>query len=118
MSEKPPCKWFAPLSGCDKWGDMEVDKCEHPLSLHLSAGDVRGVDADCHGCPCHEPAEPAKPETCEWIQDWEGNWTGTCGVYWITDDVGSMKHCPNCGRTVTATPYTEPKEGDDAVATD
>ena len=64
--------------------------------------------------PCHEPAEPAKPETCEWIQDWEGNWTGTCGVYWITDDVGSMKHCPNCGRTVTATPYTEPEEDDDA----
>lgn len=101
MSDVKPCKW---LTG--------GDGCAHQVVMHLCGGSP--AHALCHGCPSHEPAEPAKPETCEWIQDWEGNWTGTCGVYWITDDVGSMKHCPNCGRTVTATPYTEPEEDDDA----
>lgn len=105
MSDKPSCKWFRMDLNTSKLRDR---RCTHPLAVHLCSGST--AVAKCYGCPCHEPAEPV---ACQWTQDWEGNWEATCGLCWGGDDIGGMNFCPNCGRAVAETPYTEPPADDE-----
>lgn len=48
MADKAPCRWVKLVIGYSP-----LPQCMHPVVCHL----IGGRDAQCHGCPCHEPAE-------------------------------------------------------------
>lgn len=121
MAEKAPCRWAT-----------ETWDCSHPLVRHLVGSSgcwMKSLPwispATCHGCPCHEPAEPAKPvfdpaiaeritmtdidaalHLRALLQELKTTWLRLAGLH---IEITEIDDSP-----VTATPYTEEEEPNDA----
>ncbi len=60
----------------------------------------------------------AKQRVCTWTEDWEGNYTTSCGEDFSGEswsdtplhEMASMKFCQACGGKLNWVPYVEPKE--------
>lgn len=66
------------------------------------------------------------PETCDWREDEDGNYDGSCGLKWIvvwggpeSDPEGCIEsqsedynYCVKCGRKLVVHKYTEPGDDD------
>lgn len=114
MADKPACKHLKQLR-------FRQD-CNHPLIAHLWFAPP--PEAECHGCPCHEPhASVVKdslttqpdptPNTCRWWKDEYGNWCCSCSdtlpdfTPWTgTDPNGCF--CPKCGKIITVRVHDKP----------
>ena len=57
-----------------------------------------------------------KADVCQWSEDDDGNWSGTCGCTWVleagTPNENDMKFCPICGRPMKQID-TESRGGED-----
>ncbi len=54
--------------------------------------------------------------SCEWTEDWEGNWDTACGERFTfgadTPRENGMKFCPYCGKALVEARYVEEVEED------
>jgi len=68
--------------------------------------------------------EPPRPkfdvppvETCNWVQDWDGNWETQCTRTFCFDGGDPEEHgynfCPTCGKIIILEPYHYLEDDDD-----